>query len=116
MGVWTLGILRNGKGAGTGELVHHPEGSSEWQRMPSEGDVGGEKVIPGHPEAICCLFLPQAGGCSLRYDREDVPAPEAPDAVFPADGIPSVLWEVLPALRGCPRWLGPCASRGLGKT
>ena len=35
----------------------------------SEGAVGGEKVIPGHPEAICCLFLPQAGGCSPGTPR-----------------------------------------------
>ncbi|KAI4584298.1 hypothetical protein MJG53_007577 [Ovis ammon polii x Ovis aries] len=47
------------------------------------------------------LFAPVTCGPGWRllprYDREDA-GPEAPDAVFPADGIPSVLWEVLPAL------------------
>lgn len=65
MVVWTLGILRRREREQA--LVSWSatlKGSLNGRGCSSEGAVGGEKVIPGHPEAICCLFLPQAGGCS----------------------------------------------------
>lgn len=56
MGVWTLGILRR----------EREQALVSWSTTlkRSLNGRGCEKVIPGHPEAICCLFLPQAGGCS----------------------------------------------------
>lgn len=39
------------------DLVPCPEEETEWQGCAS-GEPWGEEVIPGHPEHLCCLFLP----------------------------------------------------------
>lgn len=59
--------------------------------------LGGDKLFLGTQRHICCLFLPQGWLLVPRYAPEGV-GQEAPGAVFPADGIPSVLWEQLSAL------------------
>lgn len=118
-GAWgfgPLGILRMEREQALGELVHHPEGEPEWQRgCPLRETWEARKVIPGHPEAICCLFLPQAGQAAPQV-RPGRCRPRGPDESFQQMASSCAVGGAASSLRGChPRWLGPCAFRGLGK-
>ena len=94
------------------DLVPCPEEEPGWQSSAPLGEPGGERVIAGH---TCCLLLPPGWLLPPRGAPEDAGA-EAPGTVFPADGAPALLWELLPALsQAASWWLGPGACGGLGK-
>lgn len=93
MVVWTLGILRRREREQA--LVSWSatlKRSLNGRGCSSEGARGRRESYSWAPRSN--LLSVSAPGWRLlpRYARED------PDTVFPADGIPSVLWEVLPAL------------------
>lgn len=91
------------------ELVSCPEDELGWQRIAPVGEPWqGRKFLLSTHRHICCLFLPQGWLWLPRYVPEDA-GQEAPGTVFPADGNPQVLWELLAdsSFKGCPRWLGP---------
>lgn len=78
-------------------MVRHPEGEPEWQRIaPLREPWEARKLFLGTQWQSVACFCPRLAAAPQVRPKDA--GPEAPDAVFPADGIPSVLWEVLPAL------------------